>query len=511
VSRLFAQIRKRRVTQRWQRGRDSYRPSDEHFDPHRYEVREIKESIAKDFVIKHHYSGTAPAVRRCVGLFDVGRAGQRERLVGVLIFGVFSNNASTKKWAKISNHRDGGDLSRLVLLDEVKGNAESWFTQQAIAIGRRYYESKGDTMRVLISHSDPYPLLDVKGNVVMPGHIGNIYQAMNARFLGRSNPSKKLVSPGGITVSGVSLSKLKTADPSSAWYRRKGSPKTGWNYVEEKLRELGAPRKPRGQTYKAWIESLPHLPGWSEISHPGNLVYAWPLGGKVQRKRVARGFPMTDLDAWISDIISQRMEHYRAQGEIHKLRPRLVSAPDPELLPDTPLDPNYLVQRLTTPKTRGNPDGAPSHVREEDAFRGLTQWLKIQARKKRWTSMSDVQEWLDRNAYPKRPRQRYIALRRKYEAAWSKGNLTRAAEVMELAVDTWSMLDAGDREGLEPPPQAACKLKEGSANRGGSISLSQARELVLCRHGSRSHEKRMVDSALVEQSMGLMDLTELMF
>jgi hypothetical protein len=526
MSRMLDIIRKRLVTQRWDGGRDSYRPSDETFDPNRYFVKKIEKAPAKSFVLKHHYSRTFPGFRTAAGLFDVGKAGQKERLVGVLVFGVFSNNASPKKWAQISNHRDAGDLSRLVLLDEVKGNAETWFVRQAIPIGQKYYEGRrtvnpdGDTMRVLISHSDPYPLLDVDGNVVMPGHIGNIYQAMNARFLGRSSSSKKMVSPGGVTISGNALSKLRSADPSSAHYRRHGKPKTGWNYVEEMLRNLGAPKKSARQSYTDWVSSLYHLPGWRAVPHPGNLVYGWALGGRLDanlsprqdrkvRRLNAEGFPMTDLDAWISQVISERRHSYDAQMMIHQLRPRLVSAPSRDLLSHTPLDPAYLLERITTPhhKTR-RPEGAPKNVQAEDGYRGLTQWLSIQARKKRRTSMDDVQAWLDRHAYPKKPRQRYIGVLRKYRRAWSRGNLDRAGQLAEMLHDTWGGLDSGEREGLDAPPAMRCSATRGSANRSRGMTLGEVQRQVLCR-GSRSHERHMVDSALAQESMGLMDLAEL--
>lgn len=55
--------------QRWTRRRDSYRPAGEPIDPSRYGVELIAEQVARDFVVREHYSGSYPAARCRVGLF----------------------------------------------------------------------------------------------------------------------------------------------------------------------------------------------------------------------------------------------------------------------------------------------------------------------------------------------------------------------------------------------------------------------------------------------------------
>jgi len=72
-------------TQRWNNGRDYWRPVGEVFDPARYGVEVISEDrIAKAFVERHHYSGSYPAARVRVGLFETTGYTAPE-LVGVAV------------------------------------------------------------------------------------------------------------------------------------------------------------------------------------------------------------------------------------------------------------------------------------------------------------------------------------------------------------------------------------------------------------------------------------------
>ena len=71
------------VAQRWRGGRAVYRPAGTVINPRRYEVAPIAgDAEAREFVTRHHYSGSYPAARERVGLYRGGA------LVGVAVFSV---------------------------------------------------------------------------------------------------------------------------------------------------------------------------------------------------------------------------------------------------------------------------------------------------------------------------------------------------------------------------------------------------------------------------------------
>lgn len=68
------------ISQRW-RGRKSFFIDERRiFNPRNFEVAEIAEAVAKDYVVKNHYSRSFPAARKRFGLFLGGR------LIGAAIF-----------------------------------------------------------------------------------------------------------------------------------------------------------------------------------------------------------------------------------------------------------------------------------------------------------------------------------------------------------------------------------------------------------------------------------------
>ena len=170
------------VCQRWRDRRGTYRPAREVFDPRVHDVAEIaQDRVARAFVVQHHYSGTYPAARRRFGLYEGGA------LVGVAVFSVPMSYASLRPWGP----GDAVELGRLVLLDRVLANAESWFVRRALdALAR-------DGFAGVVSHSDPVARCDVDGRAVFAGHIGTVYQALGAVYTGRASPRTMLVAADG--------------------------------------------------------------------------------------------------------------------------------------------------------------------------------------------------------------------------------------------------------------------------------------------------------------------------
>ena len=163
------------VTQVWRARRASYRPAGEPFDPRAYEVAPIaQDAIARAFVVEHHYSGTYPAARRRFGLYQRGGA-----LVGVVVFSVpvraeVFAPMPREAWSACA------ELGRLVLLDTVQSNAESWFVRRCLdALTREGFAG-------VVSFSDPFRRHALDGTVVHAGHIGGVYQALGARYVGRA-------------------------------------------------------------------------------------------------------------------------------------------------------------------------------------------------------------------------------------------------------------------------------------------------------------------------------------
>lgn len=90
------------------------------------EAAPLPESGAKAFVLAHHYSGSYPAARCRVGIYERGE------LVGVAVFGIPAGPKVLKTWTGYVQD-EAVELCRFVLLDEVGYNAESY----ALKLARR--------------------------------------------------------------------------------------------------------------------------------------------------------------------------------------------------------------------------------------------------------------------------------------------------------------------------------------------------------------------------------------
>ena len=151
--------------QRWSERQARYRPAGERITPSRYTVAAMSQAPARAFVQAHHYMGSWPAVRLSVGLYDGAR------LVGVAVFGV---PAQPKVLTVLCAGHEGVELSRLVLLDSVPGDGESWFTARAMRIARDELE-----VNAFISYSDPLPRPTLHGAPAMRLHAGMGHHARN--------------------------------------------------------------------------------------------------------------------------------------------------------------------------------------------------------------------------------------------------------------------------------------------------------------------------------------------
>lgn len=255
------------VCQRWAHRKARYRPAGELFDPSRYGVAPIDgNAAAAAFVRTHHYSGSYPAARFRVGLYCTVPFARPE-LVGVAVFSQPIQQASVPCWTGL-DPRLGIDLGRLILREDVKAMAESWFMARAFSLLRK---AKPE-LQAVIAYCDPLPRLDAGGHLTKRGHIGTVYAALNATYRGRARPRTLLLAPNGTVLSERSLSKLK-ADHK------------GRDYAERDLRALGAPARLRGESGAAYLTralaALPLRPWRTK----GNHVFVWALGPQAATLR----------------------------------------------------------------------------------------------------------------------------------------------------------------------------------------------------------------------------------
>jgi hypothetical protein len=250
--------------QRWRNGRAHYRPAGEPFNPARAAVHAIDQTPAKAFTERHHYSGSYPATRFRAGLFVQGKFA-REILAGVAIFSVPTHESI------IPNHFGGLDplagvvLGRLVLLDEIPGNAESWFVARAFRLLRPQLGVDG-----VLSYSDPIQRVAADGNVVKRGHVGTVYQALNACYRGRTRARTMVLARDGREVQLRTLSKLRNDE-------------VGAGYAYQQLRALGAPERRPFEGGAEYVNRALTEGGFRKERHPGNHTYTWWLGERRAR------------------------------------------------------------------------------------------------------------------------------------------------------------------------------------------------------------------------------------
>lgn len=245
--------------QRWRQGREHYRPAGEPFEPARYGVEPIDFTTSRQFVVQHHYSGSMPAARLQIGLRHKASRFQHDTLAGVLVFSVPVQEQAVPAWLGLPP-RLGIEIGRLVLLDAVPANGESWFLGRCFRLLRqRLPEVQG-----VLSYCDPLERRDADGRVVRRGHIGTVYKAFNGRFAGRSAARTLLLAPDGRCVNERTVSKIRLGEQ-------------GAGYAVRQLQALGAPAPRPGEAGPDYVARALAEGGFRKVRHPGNLAFTWRL------------------------------------------------------------------------------------------------------------------------------------------------------------------------------------------------------------------------------------------
>ncbi len=233
--------------QRHTERRISYRVVGERIRPSEYDVAIGAPLEAKSFVVRHHYAGTCGPTAHPIHLY------RRGELVGVACYGPLASTAAHRAVFPTLDQRQGVTLSRFVLLDEVPHDGESWF----IARCHELLRSRG--VVGVETCADP-----------IQGHVGTIYQATNARHVGRTGRRTVRVFADGEVFSARAASKIRSGERGRA-------------YSIAQLVRRGAPRPVDGEDLARWLAVwLPELT--TTRRHPGCFRYLWCLNRRRRRE-----------------------------------------------------------------------------------------------------------------------------------------------------------------------------------------------------------------------------------
>jgi hypothetical protein len=274
--------------QRWRDGAASYRCPDETIDTSAHEVVELlDDTTPRTFVEQHHYSGSYPAARFRFGLYE------RSDLVGVAVFSVPARDEVITNVFPTLPVSAGVELGRFVLLDRVAGNGETWFLARCFELLRQQgpvlpkrskaRQRQAGDVRGIVSFSDPCPRTTVSGDIVMPGHVGTIYQASNAIYLGRGRADNLRLLPDGRVLARRTYQKIRDGE-------------RGWIPAAQTLQGYGAHPisvDADERTRRAWLDTwMARLT--RPMPHAGNHRYAWVIdkGERNPPRRSTAGYAM---------------------------------------------------------------------------------------------------------------------------------------------------------------------------------------------------------------------------
>lgn len=246
------------------------------FNARRYAIRQIGEATAKAFVLDHHYSGSFPAARQAYGLFE------RDWLVGAAVLGEPMHPKVITKALPRLDSSTAAELSRLVLIDEVPANAESWFVRKV------FRAAAADGLRGVVAFSDPMPRTHSR----MPGHVGTVYQALGADYCGRATPRTLKFLPDGTVFPDRSAQKIRRGEQGAGGQVRR-------------LVALGA-TPPGGPADAVWLARALADIGTRTARHLGNHRFVFRLGGPVTRRRTPLGLDALDYPKTADPIPTMR-------------------------------------------------------------------------------------------------------------------------------------------------------------------------------------------------------------
>lgn len=140
-------------------------------------ISPVTDSIAKSFVLDHHYSNSFKKSILNLALFS------ENSLLGIASFGTSNSSVIFKNLFNVPQNQ-GLELTRFVLAPNLPRNTASFFLAKSIKYIKTYLSS----FKILISYADPLPRLAPDNSPIHIGHVGYIYQAANFKFIQSSYP-----------------------------------------------------------------------------------------------------------------------------------------------------------------------------------------------------------------------------------------------------------------------------------------------------------------------------------
>lgn len=207
-------------SQRWRDGDQSWVHERLGFNPDDFGVDRVDRRTAVDFILRHHYSRSVPALRKYrFGLFYT--AGEQPVLCGVLVLSIPPRpEVLTGVFPHLVPYYESAEVGRMVLLDWPGHGAETWFFGEV-----RDWLAKNTDIRGLVMFSDPEPRVR-NGKILLAGHAGTSYQASNAPCVGMSD-ERWITLINGLVFNDRSRQKILSMDQ-------------GWRYVAQMLEDEGA-------------------------------------------------------------------------------------------------------------------------------------------------------------------------------------------------------------------------------------------------------------------------------
>jgi hypothetical protein len=142
-------------------------------DTSRVSVREISSSVAKEIIVKKHYTHAWTACRYALGIFyktdETNALGDSDKLIGCLVYGFPVGARAALSISELLTKDNVLELTRLYCDDGYGSNIESY----AIGQSFKWFRENDKAIKVLISYAD-------NGQ----DHLGGIYQATNWIYQG---------------------------------------------------------------------------------------------------------------------------------------------------------------------------------------------------------------------------------------------------------------------------------------------------------------------------------------
>jgi hypothetical protein len=220
---------------------------EKYFDPNKFVIRSISKLVAKDLIIKNHYTHKWTMCQVAYGVFfkqDSGNLfidGDEEKLVGACIYGSPVGRSAAESFCKLVKIDEVFELTRLWIADGYGKNIESWVISQTFKLIKKEFPK----IKIVMSYSDEEQ-----------GHVGTIYQA--AGFYYQGNKSIALMPNFSVSLVGP---------PNYEWIHSRTVQSTYGSHNIEYL------KKKIGHTFWRKKESTKHR-------------YFYVLTNKIEKKKI---------------------------------------------------------------------------------------------------------------------------------------------------------------------------------------------------------------------------------